>query len=108
MSISKRIKELLVQKNLSQKKMAIILKVDASQFSKIVSGKLQPTLIHLMEISSFFKVSLDWICFGRECEAVDDKVSYTNYKELAEARKEIIDMQRKIIQKLEQEKNDLM
>ena len=54
MSISQRIKELLVAKNLSQKEMAIILKVDASQFSKIISGKLQPTLVQLMEISSFF------------------------------------------------------
>jgi transcriptional regulator with XRE-family HTH domain len=104
MSISQRIKKLLVENNLSQKEMAVILKVDASQFSKIVSGKLQPTLIQLMEISSFFKVSLDWICFGREFEAnVDFNI---NYKELSEARKEIIDMQRKMIQRLEQDKND--
>lgn len=106
MSISQRIKELLVAKNLSQKEMAIILKVDASQFSKIISGKLQPTLVQLMEISSFFNVTLDWICFGREHETNAD--FNINYKELAEARKEIIDMQKKMIQRLEQNKNDLI
>ena len=35
-------------------------------------------------------------------------MSNINYKELAEARKEIIDMQKKMIQRLEQDKNDLI
>lgn len=64
MSISLRIKELINTKKLSQKDVAASLLIDSSQFSKIVNGKLQPTIVQLMEISSFFKVSIDWLCFG--------------------------------------------
>jgi len=66
MSIALRIKELISSKKLSQKDVAASLMIDTSQFSKIVNGKLQPTIPQLMEISSFFKVSLDWLCFGTE------------------------------------------
>ena len=64
MSISLRIKELINTKKLSQKDVAASLLIDSSQFSKIVNGKLQPTIVQLMEISSFFRVSIDWLCFG--------------------------------------------
>lgn len=64
MSISLRIKELINTRKLSQKDVAASLLIDSSQFSKIVNGKLQPTIVQLMEISSFFKISIDWLCFG--------------------------------------------
>ena len=72
----------------------------------LLSLKKNKNISTWIEISSFFNVTLDWICFGRELET--DADFNINYKELAEARKEIIDMQRKMIQRLEQDKNDLI
>lgn len=100
MSISLRIKELIIAKKLSQKDLAAVLMIDTSQFSKIVNGKLQPTLSQLMELSSFLKVSLDWLCFGQLAETSPDS---TNYKELADARLEIIEGLKFKVKTLEKE-----
>lgn len=100
MSISLRIKELIIAKKLSQKDLAAVLMIDTSQFSKIVNGKLQPTLSQLMELASFLKVSLDWLCFGKPEETSTDSV---NHKELAEARLEIIEMLKEKVSKLNNE-----
>jgi len=100
MSISLRIKELMRIKKLSQKELAAVLMIDTSQFSKIVNGKLQPTLSQLMELSSFSNISLDWICFGKIEEVATDLI---NYKELAEARLEIIEMLKEKVSKLNNE-----
>lgn len=99
MSISLRIKELIKRDRMSQKDISTILIIDTSQFSKIVNGKLQPTLNQLMELSSIFKVSLDWICFGNKKE--DDPPD--SYKELAESRKETIDLLKGKVISLEKE-----
>lgn len=100
MSISLRIKELIKEKKLSQKELAAVLMIDASQFSKIVNGKLQPTLSQLMEISSFFKVSLDWLCFGKIDIVIQNQ---TNYKELADSRLETISLLKEKVAKLNNE-----
>lgn len=104
MSISLRIKELINLKKLSQKDLASILMIDTSQFSKIVNGKLQPTLSQLMELSSFLKVSLDWLCFGQAEEISPDSL---NYKELADARLEIIEGLKFKVKTLEKELSEL-
>ncbi|WP_124019531.1 helix-turn-helix domain-containing protein [Flavobacterium laiguense] len=94
MSISLRIKELINKEKISQKELSVILKVDPSQISKILQGKLQPTLAQIMEISSIFKVSLDWLCFGTviaDGKKDEDLPNNQNYKELAEARLETIE-----------------
>lgn len=102
MSISLRIKELRKLKNITQKEFSSIIKVDNSQFSKIELGKLLPTIQQLMEISSYYDVSLDWLCFGKQNSTTDEKSEFvdTNYKELAEARKEIIEYQKMEIEQL--------
>lgn len=65
MSINLRIKELREYVNLSKKDFSSIIKVDASQYGKIESGVLKPTLTQLMEISSIYGKSLDWLCLGK-------------------------------------------
>lgn len=100
MSITLRIKELRKSKNITQKEFSTILKIDNSQYSKIESGKLQPTIQQLIDISSNFNVSIDWICFGELMES-----SSINYKELADARKEIIEYQKEEIEKLKKALN---
>lgn len=101
MSISLRIKELRKLKKITQKDLSTTIKVDTSQFSKIESGKLQPTIQQLMDISSTFGVTMDWLCFGND-EISHDKSerSIENYKELAEARKAIIDYQKEEIDQM--------
>lgn len=56
-----KIKELREQKKLTQKEFSEKIGIDNSQLSKIEQGKMMPTLSQLMEISSKFDVSLDWI-----------------------------------------------
>lgn len=64
MNIGLRIKELRTKKKLTIKSVSNDLKIDSSQFSKIEKGNLNPTLPQLMELSSFFNVSLDFLCKG--------------------------------------------
>lgn len=104
MSISLRIKELIIEKKLSQKELADVLLIDTSQFSKIVNGKLQPTLSQLMEISSFLKVSLDWLCYGKVDVVIQ---GHTNYKELADSRLETIDLLKEKVARLNNEVMEL-
>ncbi|AMA48956.1 helix-turn-helix domain-containing protein [Flavobacterium covae] len=101
MSISLRIKELRTKKNISQKDFSALIGVDNSQFSKIEQGKLQPTLTQIMEISSKFEVSLDWICFGKI--VVNSDLDPAKF----ELQNKLITMQEKEINRLEVENSEL-
>lgn len=59
--IGLKIKELRKDKKLTQIEFSSKIGIDNSQLSKIEQGKLMPTLSQLLEISSIFKVSLDWL-----------------------------------------------
>ncbi|PWN62277.1 XRE family transcriptional regulator [Chryseobacterium oncorhynchi] len=59
--IGLRIKELRKQNSLTQMEFSSKIQIDNSQLSKIEQGKLLPTLSQLMEMSSIFKKSLDWL-----------------------------------------------
>jgi transcriptional regulator with XRE-family HTH domain len=83
MSINVRIKELREKENLSVKEISTVLGIDSSQFGKVERGQLNPTVKLLMEISSKFNVSLDWLCFGTE----DDSVLSKNVKVSSEVVK---------------------
>jgi transcriptional regulator with XRE-family HTH domain len=111
MSISLRIKELRKSKNLTQKDFSTIIKVDNSQFSKIESGKLQPTIQQIMDISSNFEVSLDWLCFGErndfEITSNKSENNEPNYKELSDALKTIVNYQKEEIDQLKKALNEL-
>jgi len=104
MDIYIRIKELREEKKLTQKVVSALIKIDSSQYSKIELGKLQPTLTQIMAISSFFEVSIDWLCFGngsmlKKPQSLD--YNETNYKELAISRLETIESNHKMICLLE-------
>lgn len=64
MSISLRIKELRKENKVSQKEFASSIGIDDSQLSKIERGILQPTINQIMEISSVYKTSTDWLLTG--------------------------------------------
>lgn len=66
MSISLRIKDLRKDKKLTQKEFSDIIGVDNSQLSKIERGQLHPTIEQIMEISSNFNISTDYLIKGIE------------------------------------------
>lgn len=64
MGINLRIKEVRQTNKMNKKEFSSFLKIDNSQYSKIELGKLMPTVSQLVEISSKFNVSLDWLITG--------------------------------------------
>lgn len=101
MTISLRIKELRKQNKVSQKEFAGSIGIDDSQLSKIERGVLQPTLSQIMEISSIYKISTDWLLLGTKAEIT--ATENIDYKELADARVEIIQFLKEKISRLEKE-----
>jgi transcriptional regulator with XRE-family HTH domain len=89
MSICLRIKELRELKKLSQKAVSVLIKIDNSQLSKIEQGKLQPTLAQLMDISSTFNVSMDWLCFGKVEETLVNSEENLKDKIIAGLEREV-------------------
>lgn len=71
MSISNRIRQLRESNNYNKSEFSSILEIDNSQYSKIESGKVLPTVNLLIKLSSLFNVQIDWILKGDE----------TNFKE---------------------------
>lgn len=117
MSIALRIKELRQLSGLTQKEFSAKINIDNSQFSKIEQGKLQPTLNQLMEISSIFTIPMDELCFGKKNENLinsqnkpyETKENNNNidYKELADSRREIIELLKEKVNNLQVENSNL-
>lgn len=58
MNIAHRIKQLRTLKKLSQKQVALDIGIDQGQYSRIESGKVEPTLASLQKIARVFGISL--------------------------------------------------
>lgn len=61
MGINLRIKEIRLLMGMNMKEFSSVINIDNSQYSKIEQGKLMPTIPQLVEISSNFRVSLNWL-----------------------------------------------
>ncbi len=72
MPIKQRIISLRKRKGLTQRAFSEAISIDSSQYSKIEQGKINLTIHQLIEISSFFNVSLDWLCRGSNCISNSD------------------------------------
>lgn len=72
--IGLKIKELRKEKKLTQLDFSGQINIDNSQLSKIEKGKLMPTLQQILEISSKFNTSLDWL-FGISTPKNDTYIS---------------------------------
>lgn len=64
-SISERLKFIRKDNGLKKQDMARILKVEVDEYSKIESGKVDLTTMHLKKIAENFNVSLDWLIAGK-------------------------------------------
>jgi transcriptional regulator with XRE-family HTH domain len=58
MNVADNIKRMRTIKNLSQKEVALSLDMDQPQYSRIESGKVEPTLTSLERIAKIFDVSV--------------------------------------------------
>ena len=59
--IGKRIKELRVEAGLTQQRVADILKIDRSNFSKYELGKLEVNNEMLVKLAKLFEVTTDYL-----------------------------------------------
>ena len=64
-AISERLKELRLQRGLTQKELAEILGIKRNTYSDLENGKCEANYEKLEKIADFFGVSLDWL-FGRK------------------------------------------
>ena len=58
MSVGDRIRQLREQKKLSQKEVALIVCIDRSQYSRIGTNKVEPTISTMAKIAEAFDVKL--------------------------------------------------
>lgn len=83
MSIQLRIKELRESAKMTQKEFSQVIGVDNSQYSKIEQGKIQPTIQQIMEISSNFNVTTDWLLTGKKSKGdIDADYKKNNHTDL--------------------------
>ncbi|OBS12572.1 hypothetical protein ATE49_04950 [Elizabethkingia miricola] len=101
-AIGDRIKDLRLSKDLKQKDIAEILEMDPSQYSKIESSKLMPTLLQVMQISKILNESIDYIVSGRKSEKEPSV-----YQEINVALKDQIELLKENKKLLENEINTL-
>lgn len=73
MYISDNIKRLRTLKKMSQKEVAISLNMDQPQYSRIESGKVEPTLTTLEKIANVFEVSLSELV--KESNEIDKEIN---------------------------------
>lgn len=66
----KRIQQLRIQHECSQEQLAKELNIDRSNLSRIETGKRSCSLDLLIQISTLFDVSLDFILLGQEKQAI--------------------------------------
>jgi len=60
MKIGEKIKDLRTDKNLTQAKLAELLKIDKSTIAKYETGEREPKFFVLCKIADYFKVNLDF------------------------------------------------
>lgn len=77
MTLQENLKKTRIDKGMSQKEVADILKIDRSTYAKYESGTSEPNCTTLIEFANFFEVSLDWLLCGRTFD-----VSSSNLEQL--------------------------
>lgn len=60
--LGNHLKEIRTKNNTSQEKIAEIIKVDQSNYSKYELGKLYIHTYALIEFAKHYRVSIDWLC----------------------------------------------
>jgi transcriptional regulator with XRE-family HTH domain len=64
--IYQRLKQLRKEKGLNQEHIAKLLQISRAAYGKIETGVNEATVRHLMKLSDYYNVSLDWLITGKE------------------------------------------
>lgn len=72
-SIYERIEHLIMKKGMTKKAFCEELKISTGNLGDWKRGKSIPSTAKLIEIASFFQVSLDWIMLGRTDEEIREQ-----------------------------------
>lgn len=79
-SFHARLRDLWLASGLTQKQIAERICADRKSVSKWISGEFNPNLLYFMRLCRLFRVSADWLLFGKEdqdggqkgdCDAVE-------------------------------------
>ncbi|NDO47150.1 helix-turn-helix transcriptional regulator [Clostridium sp. ASF356] len=81
-SMIERIKQKRKEKGYTQEKMAELLNISYSNYSKIENAIVTPTLERLIDISQILEVSLDYLVYGQQN---NDEVKYYSSNRQKEA-----------------------
>jgi len=80
-SSGERIRRLRIEAGLTQEKAAAALNVDRSFYSRVEAGKKGCSIDLLVELSSLFNVSLDYLILGRYLGTPVESVDRAQLKE---------------------------
>lgn len=72
MKWNKRIKDLRIDHDMTQDKLAEALGVDAKTISRYEKGETEPTISTLIKIALLFNVSLDYITGLKDVELIEE------------------------------------
>ena len=86
-----KIKELLAEKNISQKQFAAILNIAPSTLNGYLKGKRAPDYQTLLSIADYFNVSCDYLLGGRCSQTLttEEKSILKTYNKLTNEKKRI-------------------
>lgn len=65
-TLGQKIKDKLLEKNLSQKELANKLELPESTISALIKDKYEPGIFKIRAIADFLNVSIDWLMGGDE------------------------------------------
>jgi transcriptional regulator with XRE-family HTH domain len=71
-AFGQRIKELRINKRLTQTEMAAILDIERSTASRLESGHIAPTFQHLILLSETFDTTIDYLLTGKHSMIIPD------------------------------------
>ena len=92
-------------KEYNKAKIAAKLNIKPSKFSEILSKRMNVSIDSIIVFSDIFKIPIDWLLLGKNSAEHNYKEENPpdNYKELAESRKETIDLLKGKVVTLEKE-----
>jgi len=99
MYIYLRLKELRERNKLTKKDFSSKIGINDSQYGKIEAGKIQPTISQIIDISSIFGVTTDWLLTGENPAETTDRMGEFDFRVVEEINslKYAKSMQEKII-----------
>ena len=95
MNFSDNLKSLMIENNLTQKKISEIAQVNQRTISSWINGQNEPLAYSVAKIADYFHVSVDYL-LGREDDLGNISISGSPALELTAAERELVDTFRRM------------